>query len=445
MLPSSEVTLDVKIQENSSIPGTTATNSAAEPVCNEKHPLLFLTCEDMLRSLASGLDDSDQFFIVVRRGSSFQRQLKIWQRESNKKSPEKMLRVHFAGEDGIDTGGMAEEFLANSMKDIGREFFPNGSPIVSMLHVHNVFFDLWLGIVAVSLIQGGPPPQFLNDINCNLLVNPLQDLSDLQPDVHLTDHERAILTQGSKDPIAHQDDILQYGYSGIIDTDHVHDIIGTIMVSLVRRRLLLLNEFKRGLELFGLASAVASNASLCRSLFVIESSNITVDANYLVSLLKPLYSPEGTSRRTVEETLIYNFQDFLMGLEDEKMTGYTEMIAWSSHDYLEDEEPHQKDPVNQSVEEENPQFFHSAELTPSGVLGWLTGQRHRPVNGDDLAITVMFNHDCFEKNPNHSVCFPVVSACAKAVTLPVNHMKESEDFTRTFLLAYCKGQAFGRR
>ena len=60
-----------------------------------------------------------------------------------------------------------------------------------------------------------------------------------------------------------------------------------------------------------------------------------------------MYSPEGTSRRTVEETLIDNFQDFLMGLEDEKMTGYTEMIAWSSHDYLEGEEAHQKDPVNQ--------------------------------------------------------------------------------------------------
>lgn len=89
VLPSSEVSVDVKILEDSSIPSTTATNSAAEPVCNEKHPLLFLTCEDMLRSLASGLDDSDQFFIVVWRGSSFQRQLKIWQRESNKKSPKK--------------------------------------------------------------------------------------------------------------------------------------------------------------------------------------------------------------------------------------------------------------------------------------------------------------------------------------------------------------------
>ena len=326
-----------------------------------------------------------------------------------------------------------------NLKDIGREFFPNGSLIDSMLHVHNGFFLAGGQIVAVSLIQGGPPPQFLNNINYNLLVNPQQDLSDLQPDVHLRDYERAILTQLSKDPIAHQDDILQYGHTGIIDTDHVHDITGTIMVSLESRRFLLLKEFKRGLEVFGLASAIASNASLCRSLFVIESSNSTVNAKYLVSLLKPLYSTEGTSRRTVEETLIDNFQDFLMGLEDEKMTGYTEMRAWSSHDHLEDEEPHQEDPVNQSLEEENPQFFHSVELTPSGVLGWLTGQRHRPVNGDNLVITVMFNHDCFEKNPNHSVCFPVVPACA------VNHMKESEDFTRTFLLAYCKGQGFGRR
>ena len=180
-----------------------------------------------------------------------------------------MLRVHFAGEDGIDTGGMAQEFLANSIKEIGREFFPNGSPIDSMLHVHNGFFLACGQIVAVSLIRGGPPPQFLNDINYNLLVNTQQDLSDLQPDVHLTDHERAILTQVSKDPITH----------GIIDTDHVHDITGAVMVSLVSRRLLLLNEFKRGLELFGLASAIASNASLCRSLFVIESSNITVDVN----------------------------------------------------------------------------------------------------------------------------------------------------------------------
>ena len=298
MSSSSEVSVDVKILEDSSIPCTTSTNSAAEPACHENHPILFLKCENLLRSLARALDDSDQFFLVIRKGSSLQRQLKIWKRESNRKSPEKFLRVHFAGEDGIDTGGMAQEFFASAIKNIGKEFFPDGSPMDSMLHLHNGFFLVCGQIVAVSLTQGRPPPQFLNDINYNLLINPKQDLSDLQPDVHLTDHERAILSQVSENPVGHQDDILQYGYTGIIDTDHVHDITGAIMVSLVSRRLSFLNEFKRGPELFGLASAII--ADLCRSLFVMESSHITVDANYLVSLFKPMYSPEGTSRIAVE-------------------------------------------------------------------------------------------------------------------------------------------------
>ena len=213
---SSEVSVDVKILEDSSIPCTTATNNATEPACHENHPILFLKCEDLLRSLASGLDDSDQFFLVIRRGSSLQRQLKIWKRESNRKSPEKFLRVHFAGEDGIDTGGMAQQFFANALKNIGREFFPNGSLMDSMLHIQNGFFLVCGQIVAVSLTQGGPPPQFLNDLNYNLLVNPQQDLSVLQPDVHLTDHERASFSQVSEDPVGHQDDILQYGYTGII-------------------------------------------------------------------------------------------------------------------------------------------------------------------------------------------------------------------------------------
>ena len=89
--------------------------------------------------------------------------------------------------------------------------------------------------------------------------------------------------------------------------------------------------------------------------------------------------------------------------------------------------------------------WNNAMLTPAGVLGWLTGQRHRPINGDELAITVMFDHDCLQRNPKHGICFPVVSACGRVVTLPVNHMATPEDFKSVFTLAYCKSQAFGLR
>lgn len=40
-------------------------------------------------------------------------------------------------------------------------------------------------------------------------------------------------------------------------------------------------------------------------------------------------------------------------------------------------------------------------LTLVGVFGWLTGQQHRPVNGDDLAITVLFDHICVQRNQVH--------------------------------------------
>ena len=52
----------------------------------------------------------------------------------------------------------------------------------------------------------------------------------------------------------------------------------------------------------------------------------------------------------------------------------------------------------------------------TGVLGWLTGQRHRPIDGDPLTIIVNFDHDCLDRNPQHTICFPRVAACVTWVT-----------------------------
>ena len=111
-------------------------NTTTVPKCPEEKLTHFSSSEDLLRSLGNSVDESDQFFLVVKRGSSFQRQLKIWHRESKRSSPEKVLRVHFAREDGIDSGAMAQEFLVCAMHEIGKQFFPGaGVPVDSMLHV----------------------------------------------------------------------------------------------------------------------------------------------------------------------------------------------------------------------------------------------------------------------------------------------------------------------
>lgn len=77
-------------------------------------------------------------------------------------------------------------------------------------------------------------------------------------------------------------------------------------------------------------------------------------------------------------------------------------------------------------------------------MGWLTGQKHRQLNGEKLEILAKFDHECLIRQPAHSICFPIVGACGMEITFPVSHMKGYDAFKNVFLLAFCKGQAFAK-
>ena len=64
----------------------------------------------VIKSLCETVDQDGQFFIVSRRGSPFPRVLSLWQREANRSSPEKVLRVQYSGENGVDSGALSQEF-----------------------------------------------------------------------------------------------------------------------------------------------------------------------------------------------------------------------------------------------------------------------------------------------------------------------------------------------
>ena len=53
--------------------------------------------------------ENDRLFIVARRGSPSNRVLSVWHREMKKNvaSAHPVVRVHFIGEEGIDSGGVA--------------------------------------------------------------------------------------------------------------------------------------------------------------------------------------------------------------------------------------------------------------------------------------------------------------------------------------------------
>ncbi|KAF0022416.1 hypothetical protein F2P81_025328 [Scophthalmus maximus] len=69
-------------------------------------------------------------------------------------------------------------------------------------------------------------------------------------------------------------------------------------------------------------------------------------------------------------------------------------------------------------------------ITPARFLQWITGQGHVPLLPleQDFVVTIKFNHDCSADFGHHNVCYPVVSACAKTIVLPVRHMNNSQRF-----------------
>ena len=127
---------------------------------------------------------------------------------------------------------------------------------------------------------------------------------------------------------------------------------------------------------------------------LVQNTNGPKDYDYVFSVLSPCYSDEGTSRRKVEEEVMDNFQDFLAIVEDNNITGYTEALAWKKNNNVTDESDD-----NEAAK------YQFVDVSPSGVLCWLTGQKQRPVNGEQLSINVHFDHDCKERNPNTPSAF----------------------------------------
>ena len=83
-------------------------------------------------------------------------------------------------------------------------------------------------------------------------------------------------------------------------------------------------------------------------------------------------------------------------------------------------------------------------LTIPGVMGWLAGLQHKPINDEKPAITVYFDHNCLERNNKHTICYCIVSACGKQITFPIAHMNSPGNFKEIFIVGYYKSQSFGR-
>ena len=117
------------------------------------------------------------------------------------------------------------------------------------------------------------------------MVNPKKDLKHLD-DNDITPEEKDNLDNIVSDLINNCSTIIDHGYTGKIDQEHISDIRRSVIVSLVTKRQLYLSEFMKGLEMYGLAEMVKQHPEEFKQYFVIGQTQ-PVDANFVFSLMSP--------------------------------------------------------------------------------------------------------------------------------------------------------------
>lgn len=99
------------------------------------------------------------------------------------------------------------------------------------------------------------------------------DILNLNEENDLTPSEQQILHSIRNDIDNQRDMILEHGYTGPIDMAHIDDIVRSVAVSLVNKRILYLQEFKEGLNMHGLADIVTNQPKACHPLLCGRASS----------------------------------------------------------------------------------------------------------------------------------------------------------------------------
>ena len=263
------------------------------------------------------VNESSTLFFVTRGSAPLDRTLSMRSKEvkRNTGNTKEVVRVHFTGEQGIASVANAKKFFTITLPEICSVIFQNGQPVDSTFHVHNRNFKACGEIVAASIDQGGPAPCFLKENVYGLMGDPNVPLQQVESEKHLTTSHRELLKTIKEDIMAHTNSIIQHRYPGTADASHIEEILSSVAISWVSKRLVYLKEFLNGLDFYGLKDIIQTYPEACKPLFA--GNNDAVDANYLFSLLYPEHTEEGCSRRNVEESTIDCVQDFLFCFEDD--------------------------------------------------------------------------------------------------------------------------------
>ncbi|XP_067289317.1 uncharacterized protein [Pseudorasbora parva] len=373
--------------------------------------------EDVLKSISAAViteGEGRRFEITISRQNMLERGLVQWQRQK-KSSPINKLKVTFIGEAGVDTGALSKEFLTEMIGGIEGRFFEGGAPKYSLSDLDKGHFKTIGEIMAVSLAQGGPAPNFLAHWCYRVLCSGSLEFEHLEKndlgDGHFRDLTAQVESATESSITELTEDILSCGYLGVVSLEKKDEIIRAIILHATLKLIPILQEIRKGLQLYGLGGLMEKHPEMCQPLFVPGTETAVVDADFVISICQAEYSEKGSYREQVEVAMMNHLQDLLQELE----------------------------------QNDSASVVGALPMTPKTFLQWVTGQGHIPILSQDkthFKITVQFNHNCDAEYDEHRICYPTVAACSNTIMLPAKHMSNYEDFKTVLMEGFFLGQEF---
>uniref|UniRef100_UPI003AAF0910 G2/M phase-specific E3 ubiquitin-protein ligase-like n=1 Tax=Centroberyx gerrardi TaxID=166262 RepID=UPI003AAF0910 len=281
--------------------------------------------QEILLELPSKISTKQQCKFNINRSAVWEGAMWGFQRVSY--DPNLMICVKFSddmgrNEEGVDLGGPRREFLRLLMETIARSPMFEGKENSKNLALDSTALreDRYYTAgraIAVSLVHGGPPPNFLSPTVFSLLVdgsaNPvLEDIANtelLEKVKKVSESTTLEDLEKSKAPLL--DYLANAGclrpMRSIRDRDLlVHDIV---MFQVIHRVQGPFQRFCEGLKTLGVLEKIRRHPDSFRPLFCYEPSTLTADR--VDDLFSIRLSPEGSNKRAAEEMVVTFWRDYL--------------------------------------------------------------------------------------------------------------------------------------
>ncbi|XP_019859447.1 PREDICTED: G2/M phase-specific E3 ubiquitin-protein ligase-like isoform X1 [Amphimedon queenslandica] len=238
------------------------------------------------------------------------------------------LLINFIGEDAHDAGGPRREFFRLVMSSMSRDGNLFTGPPSNKTLTHNVIalqrneFHICGHLIALSLLYGGPAPNFLSkSVVAYLLDEPLdttmiEDIpdSDIQSSLHKlldassSEELRALFNSSEFD--FRFDAGVTISVSAVKIEEKEELILAFVNNYLIYSCKGELDQFKNGLKSLGILELLQQYPTLMKPLFV-YSKEPCMKATTFLKMFTIKWSPEGSNTRESEEAVIYCWTNYV--------------------------------------------------------------------------------------------------------------------------------------